>query len=250
MKKAFKLKTRGLYETDGVGGGEPYKVSRSGIELFVECPKCFYLDKRLGIARPQGPAFTINTAVDTLLKKEFDAHRAKGVAHPFMKAYGIDAVPFAHEMLDEWRENFKGIQYLHEPTGLKVAGAVDDIWVNKKGELIIADYKATAKKEEVTLDADWQMSYKRQMEVYQWLLRRLGFKVSSTGYFVYCNGRTDRAAFDGKVEFDVKIIPYTGDDSWVEPILPEIKKCLEGKKVPKAPKDCEYCGYVAARAEL
>ncbi len=248
MKKAFKIKTRGIYKPEEED--KPFKVSRSGIELFVECPCCFYLNNRLGIKRPSGPPFSINKAVDTLLKKEFDIHRAKATPHPLMKKYGIEAVPYQHEMMNEWRENFKGVQYLHEPTNLLITGAVDDIWVNKKGELIVVDYKATAKESEITLDAEWQMGYKRQMEIYQWILRRLGFKVSDTGYFVYCNGRTDREAFDGKVEFDVTVIPYTGNGDWIEYVILNLKKCLKSSRIPKNTPDCEFCGYSKARAGL
>src|SRR5690606_33811441 len=112
-------------------------------------------------------------------KKEFDVHRQNGTPHPLMKAYGIDALPFVHEELDKWRENFKGVRYLHEPTGMTISGAVDDVWVNPKGELIVVDYKATAKNGEITeLDKDWHDGYKRQMEVYQYLLRKKGFKVN------------------------------------------------------------------------
>ena len=89
-----------------------------------------------------------------------------------MKHYGIKAVPFEHELMGVWRENFKGIQYLHEPTNLLITGAVDDIWINTMSELIVVDYKATSKDAEINLDAEWQDGYKRQMEVYQWLLRR------------------------------------------------------------------------------
>ena len=221
---------------------DPFKLSRSKIELFTECPKCFYLDRRLGIGRPPGFPFNLNTAVDTLLKKEFDIHRANKTTHPLMKAYKINAIPFDHEMMDEWRRNFGGIQYHHEPTNFIMTGAVDDLWINPRGELIVVDYKSTSKQEKVTLDAEWQMGYKRQMEMYQWLLRQLGFKVSDTGYFVYCNGKTDRKAFDGKLEFDIDLIPYTGDDSWVEGALLKIKKCLNGK-IPKASPGCDYCNY-------
>jgi len=247
MKKEFKIKTRNIYSSKS---GEPYKVSRSGIELFTECPCCFYIDKKLGIRRPSGPPFNINKAVDTLLKKEFDVHRAGKTTHPLMKHYKIDAVPFQHPLMDEWRENFKGVQYLHEPTNLLITGAVDDIWVNKDDELIVVDYKATSKTDEVNLDADWQDGYKRQMEVYQWLLRRLGFKVAKIGYFLYCNGKTDKEAFDGKIEFDMTILPYEGDDSWVEKAIINLKKCLRGKAIPKMPKDCEFCGYAKARSAL
>jgi CRISPR/Cas system-associated exonuclease Cas4 (RecB family) len=247
MKKEFKVKERGLYNPKD---DKPFKVSRSGIELFIECPCCFYLNNRLGIRRPSGPPFNINKAVDTLLKKEFDVHRNGKTPHPYMKQNGIDAVPFQHEMMDEWRENFKGVRYLHEPTNLLVTGAVDDIWQKKNGELIVVDYKATSKNDEVNLDADWQMGYKRQMEVYQWLLRQLGFKVSNIGYFVYCNGRADASAFGGKVEFDITLLPYEGSGSWIEDTLVQLKKCLNDKKEPKPSGDCEFCGYALARATL
>ena len=67
-----------------------------------------------------------------------------------MIEYKIDAIPFEHKDLDKWRENFVGIQALHEPTNLLIFGAVDDIWIMPNGELIVVDYKATAKKSEVS----------------------------------------------------------------------------------------------------
>jgi CRISPR/Cas system-associated exonuclease Cas4 (RecB family) len=223
---------------------EAFRVSRSKIDLFLECPRCFYLDRRLGVARPQGFPFNLNSAVDILLKKEFDIHRRQKTPHPLMDSYGVDAVPFGHKMMDTWRDTFKGVEYLHEPTNFVVFGGVDDVWQDSKDNLIVVDYKATSKDAEVTLDAEWQDGYKRQMEVYQWLLRRNGFSVSDTGYFVYANGRRDREAFDGKLEFDVKLIPYTGKDNWVEKTLHQMKECLDSDEIPKSSANCEYCKYI------
>ena len=93
------------------------------------------------------------------------------------------------------------------------------------------------------INGEYQKGYKRQVEIYQWLFRRNGFKVSDTAYFVYCNGRADRKAFDGKLEFDVEVIPYRGDDSWIPPTLKEIKRCLMGDAPPEASSECEYCRY-------
>ena len=164
-----------------------------------------------------------------------------------MEEYGVDAVPFQHEKMDEWRDSLRaGVQYLHAQTNLLLTGGVDDIWVNPQDELLVVDYKATAKESEVTLDAEWQRGYKRQMEFYQWLLRRNGFKVSSTAYFVYCNGSTDRAAFDKKIEFRVKLIPYTGDDGWIEPTILEAHVCLNADELPSSSADCDYCRYRTA----
>lgn len=223
---------------------EPFKLSRSKIESFVNCPRCFYLDRRLGVNPHPGFPFTLNSAVDALLKKEFDKYRAEGKPHPLMLENKVDAVPFRHEKIDEWRENFKGVQFLHEPTNLLVTGAVDDIWAAPDGTLIVADYKATSKAEEITaLDKDWQDGYKRQSEVYQWLLRQNGFKVSDTAYFVYANGDTGKEAFNNTLTFDTRLIPYTGDDSWVEPTLKKIKKCLDSAKIPASGRKCDSCAY-------
>ncbi len=241
-------RSRNLYDPESAG---PFKVSRSKIELFTQCPRCFYLDRRLGTGRPPGFPFALNSAVDRLLKQEFDGYRARGEAHPLQQAYGLDAVPAAHADLDTWRENFKGLQYLHEPTQLLVTGAIDDLWINARDEYIVVDYKATAKEEPVTvLDQAWHEGYKRQMEIYQWLLRRMGHTVSDTGYFVYCTGRLDREAFDAKLEFDVRLIAHEGDDGWVEGTLRELKACLDGESIPEASPACDYCAYVAAVGRL
>lgn len=160
-----------------------------------------------------------------------------------MEHYQIKAKPFLHQDLDIWRENFKGIKYEDRESGFTITGAIDDVWINDQEELIIVDYKATAKDGEVSLDADWQDGYKRQMEVYQWLFIKNGFKVSPTGYFVYCNGIRDKQAFDAKLEFNIKLIPHTGQTDWIEPTLRDIKKCLDAETIPAASENCDYCKY-------
>jgi len=225
-------------------GGKNWRLSRSKIDLFMECKRCFYIDNKLGTARPKGYPFTLNSAVDKLLKKEFDIHRAQSSQHPLMKTYGLDAVPYSHQKIDEWRDALRsGIQFLHPATGMLISGGIDDVWVNPAGELIIVDYKATSKDEEVNLDAKWQDGYKRQMEIYQWLFRNNGFNVSKTGYFVYANGQTDRESFDGKLEFDIKLIPYKGNTEWIEKVILDIKKCLDDDRIPSGAEECDYCNY-------
>lgn len=247
MAKQLGRRERNVYDPRS---SAPYKLSRSKLELFIGCPRCFYLDRRLGIGRPKGPAFTLNKAVDELLKKEFDIHRARGTAHPLMKEYGIDAIPFAHEDMAKWRENFVGIQHLHRPTNFIITGAVDDIWVNHKGELIAVDYKATSTTKEITLEAEYRQSFKRQIEIYQWLLKQNGFKVFGTGYFVYVNCKTDRKAFDGKLEFDVQIIPYESDCTWVDRTINDAHKCLKDDKIPALSSKCDFCNYLSAVQNL
>jgi hypothetical protein len=228
-----------------------FPLSRSKIDLLRQCPRCFYLDRRLGIARPPGLPFSLNTAVDALLKKEFDAHREVGTSHPLMSEAGIDAVPFPHPELETWRSNFKGIRVPHQATGFELFGAVDDIWQERgTGRLIVVDYKATAKDSEVSLDADWQDGYRRQVEFYQWLLRQSGFEVNPTAWFVYANGCKDRPGFDARLEFRISLLAHEGNDDWVVGAVLEAKQVLDADAPPVADPKCKYCAYTAHASQI
>ena len=229
----------------------PFRISRSKVDLFLNCPCCFYLDVRKGVKRPPGFPFNLNSAVDALLKKEFDQYRAESLPHPYMIKAGIHAIPYQNTELDTWRSNFKGVSFVHAATKLETFGAVDDLWLNLDSkEIIVVDYKATSKADEVTLDADWQIGYKRQMEFYQWLLRQNGYNVAAQGWFVYCNGIKDKPTFSQRLDFNVSMLPYVGDDSWVEPALHEIKHCLDLEDIPEAVEECEYCQYALKYASV
>ena len=236
----------------------PFKVSRSKIELFMQCPRCFWLDVRLKIKRPSSPPFNINKAIDELFKKEFDVYRAKGEPHPLITDNQIKAIPYSHKDLDNWRENFVGIVYVHEPTNLHVFGAVDDVWIDDAGKLMVVDYKATAKDKPVIKlgpSGTWQDMYRRQMEIYQWLLKQNGFDVSDTGYFVYATGTTDRDGFNDKVDFETHVFPHTGSSDWVEQTLIDMKACMDSDTMPAVGTaamggECEHCAYARARTTL
>jgi CRISPR/Cas system-associated exonuclease Cas4 (RecB family) len=229
---------------------EEFELSRSKINLFVECPRCFYVDQRLGVKRVPGYPFSLNNAVDQLLKNEFDQYREKQKLHPLMEEHGIQAVPFQHRKLDDWRHHFTGVRTTHEPTGFIIYGAPDDIWKHDSDDLAVVDYKATSKKDQVSLDADWQDSWKRQIETYQWLLRANDFDVSDRGYFVYTNADKKRDTFADTLKFETKILSYDGDDSWIDKVLQEIKSTLLSDTVPEPAEECDYCEYRSAASDV
>ncbi|MFT4532252.1 MAG: hypothetical protein ACI9T8_000263 [Candidatus Saccharimonadales bacterium] len=239
------------------GQTTPYKVSRTKIELFTQCPRCFWLDARLKIKRPSGPPFNINKAIDELFKKEFDVYRAGGKPHPLMTKFKVGGKPYQHADLDKWRHNFTGVVHLHEPTNLHVFGAVDDVWEDEDGKLMVVDYKATAKDKPVVKlgpKGGWQDMYRRQMEVYQWLLRQNDFDVSDTGYFVYATGTQDRDGFNDKIDFETNVFPHHGNSDWVDQTLLDMKACLEGD-IPAVGTaamggPCEHCEYAKSRTLL
>jgi hypothetical protein len=172
------------------------------------------------------------------LKQEFDAHREDGTAHYLIKKYNIDAIPYKCKEIDTWRTNFTGIQFHHKPTDFLVFGAVDDVWVNPAGELIVVDYKATGANEYKIYD-----SYKRQMEVYQWLLLHNEYKVSKTGYFLFAKVNKTNGFAEGKLSFDLSLEPLEGDSSWVEGAIMNAKKTLDSP-IPGSAPECPYCQFV------
>ena len=210
---------------------DAFPLSRSKLEAFHSCPRCFWIDRVAGVGRPGFPAFTLNSQVDTLLKREFDQHRAAGTPHPYMAQHGLGhMVPLNHYMIDEWRANFKGVRT--QKHGLELFGAVDDIWKAGEGESEewhVVDYKSTATNAELTaglfLEDIYKGAFVRQMAIYQWLLSELGHPVSTRGFFVYENGNNAALSLlDGGPEDSPRGIPLkpvtiieidTADDSIV-----------------------------------
>lgn len=226
-------------------GGPKWRLSRSKIDFFFECPRCFYVDNKLGTKRPGFPSFNLNIAVDELFKKEFDVHRKAKTPHPIMQTYHIEAIPFAHKSMDSWRDPFVGIEYKDPVTGLVVSGGVDDIWVTPDGTLIIVDYKATSKEGSITTlgDSPWEQQYMRQLGVYRWLLEKNGFTVATTGYLVYANADKNLNGFDGQLIFETTLVPVEADVSWIEDTLTQIKTTLESDAIAPSGQACEYCPY-------
>ncbi len=236
---------RNMYDPED---SKQFKLSRSKLGDYFRCRRCFYFDRKLGVAQPPGYPLSLNGAVDELLKKEFDRYRELEQPHPLCIENKINAIPFKHKDIDKWRDALHGgLQYKVPGTNITVTGAPDDIWVDQAtGQLIVVDVKATANSidEVESLEALWKAGYQRQVEVYQWLLSKNNFDVSPRAYFLYCDARVDVGSFDNKLDFTMKLVPYDGDSSWVEPRVMEAYECLQSEDFPSSNKDCRHCSYV------
>ena len=234
------------------GQTQPFPLSRSKLGNYLTCPRCFFLDARFKLHPPSGPAFTLNGAVDALLKREFDDYRAQGKPHPELVRAGVPAVPFQHPDLDTWRDSRKGIRYLHQPTGLELYGGIDDLLIDAAtGKIHILDFKATAKRDDITkLEGGFSDMLRRQVEVYQYILRKMGQDVADEAYFYYVNGIADRPGFNGRLDFRISVIPHQGNTSWIEPTLRQIKDVLEAPQAPEPSETCGHCKFLAKIKEL
>lgn len=232
---------------------KPIKLSRSKLELFMQCKRCFYLDIKLGIKQVSSPPYTINNAIDILLKKEFDYYRAIQKPHPIFREFNLEHVlPYAHAEVINWRSQSKGIRYLFEKQNIELYGVIDDVWQYNERELIIVDYKATGKKDVVTKlsESGFVSQYKRQLDIYAFLFKKNNFLVSSTGYFVYTSALSDVKMFHNKLYFVTHLIPYTLSTSWVEKSINDVRLLLDQSHIPSYTDTCTFCEYNRKQSEL
>ena len=249
MKEAtsFRVRKNSLYDKKS---DSPFKISRSKFSNFLNCKRCFYLDRVIGLKEPSMPGWSLNSTVDELLKKEFDQYRKIKKPHPMMIKHNLNFIPFQHKDLDVWRNSLKGgISYLDEKLNLVIHGGIDDIWFdlnNKK--LIVVDYKAQSTSYPVStqsyLNSEWHLNYKLQMDIYVHILRKMNFNVSDISYFYVCNGEKTKNQFENKMEFKTTLVPYNTNTSWIEDRLKEMKAVLNLDSPPGVEPSCEKCAYL------
>ena len=235
----------------------PWEISRSKVEDFMKCRTCFWREKIGGVKRVGMPGFLINTNTDRLLKKEFDKYRGKK-SHPFLIHQGLGYL-IPYDFPEKWTlstafgaEGY--FHYDHEPSNIRLGGGIDDIYENTEtGELHVVDYKSTSQgtPKEITLDGYYKQAYKRQADMYAWILEKLGYEVGKTAYFLFVDGLHE--GIDGMIDedpeyatmkFKTSLIEHETDTSWIDKTLLEIKGMTYSNYPPPLNEDCDDCIYL------
>lgn len=239
------------------GQSEPFRLSRSKFSDFLNCARCFYLDRVKGLVSPSTPGWTLNETTDMLLKKEFDLCRADQIPHRMFEQSGLShVVPFAHPAMDEWRDSLRhGLEYQIPESNILLHGGIDDLWQDSvSGQLIVVDYKSQANNNPVTtegyLGGIYHEGYKVQMDFYAYLLINMGFDVAPTSYFYVCNANRSAPDFGGRIFFEETLVPYSWNSAWIEPRLKEMIHVLNSEDLPDPHPACENCAYAHYRASL
>lgn len=224
---------------------KPIQLSPNSLNLFLECPHCFWLDKRQGIKRPQPFPYALNTAIDLLLKEEFDNYRVKNEPHPLLVAHKIPAKLFPNQnLLNQWRSNFGGLRYYSPDLNATLFGAVDDILQFEDGKLAPLDYKSTGSSVPSVYDR-----FQLQMDIYTYLLEKNGFFTPKRGYLAFYivdkkNGFGDRLPF--KKEIHV----IDTDPSYVQGLFIEGVELLRRNTPPPHSEDCGYGKWFSMAAKF
>ena len=226
---------------------KPLKISRANLQLFKECPRCFWLYKHKDIRRPQGYPYTLSIAIDQLLKAEFDHYRGQGTMHPVLADYenigGAKLFP-DQEQLKKWRNNFEGLKYYDEGFTATLFGSIDDMLEFPDGSLAVIDYKSSGAKE-ISIYEDYQM----QMDIYTYILEQIGRKTARKGYFVFYQvDKND--GFKGRLPFRGEVREVVADPSYVRDLFSKAVALARSNIAPKSHTECEYCTWAEHHKSL
>ena len=232
------------YQNPRFGTGQ-VQLSPNSLNLYYECPLCFWLDKRRGVKRPQPYPYALNAAVDLLLKEEFDKYRKKGELHPLLIANNIPAKLFPNQkLLNEWRNNFQGIRYYDAELDATLFGAVDDILEFSEGKLAPLDYKSTGSKVITVYDR-----FQLQMDIYTFLLEKNGYKTMRKGCLAFYVVDKENG-FDDRLPFRKEIQVIDTDPSYVQGLFKEAVNLLRKEAPSSHSADCQYGRWIEKVEEI
>jgi hypothetical protein len=216
----------------------PHKFSPSSLSLLKECPRCFWLAFNKGVKRPDSPFPSLPSGMDRILKAHFDSFRDRNLLPPELVQLNGKVRLFGNaELLEAWRNNFKGVQWTDDKGNL-FRGAVDNILENGK-KLIVLDYKTRG----YPLKDDTASHYKDQLDIYNFLLRKNGYDTEDYAYLLFYYPKEVEA--DGDVAFHTALVNMEISVKNAEEIFRKAVQTLEGR-IPASGEECGFCGWAAA----
>ena len=211
------------------------QLSPNSLNLFLECPHCFWLDKNLGIKRPPPYPYSLNSAVDSLLKDEFDTYRAKKLQPPLLEDKKIKAHLFGNQkLLNQWRSNLAGIRYFDADLKATLFGVVDDVLEFENGKIAPLDYKSTGSTAAKVYDR-----FQLQLDTYTFLMEKNGYKTAHKGYLAFYIVDKSRGFID-RLPFRKEIIEMDTNPADIYEIFKDAVCVLRESTPPKHSRDCQF----------
>lgn len=210
-------------------------LSASSLALFNECPRCFYLQVKEKIRRPQGIPMPLYTKMDLLIKDYFDGFRRNGQLPPQLEGLVEGRLLDNQELLKKWRNWRTGLAFYDKKANARLVSALDDCLMSEDNHFLPLDYKSKAEIKENS-----HMFHQNQLNIYTWLLDENGYPAKDVGYLVFFAPLKIHS--NNLIEFD--IIPKridTSKDSARE-LFYKALNLLSGP-VPEKHENCDYCRW-------
>ncbi len=210
----------------------------TGLNLFKECPRCFWLHYNENVHRPRGIFPSLPGGMDLVIKKHFDKFRGSLPPEIDNKVEG-QLLPDL-ELLNKWRDWRTGLEYCDQERDAVLFGALDDCLISDNCYIPI-DYKTRGF---APKQGDSEKYYQTQIDTYALLLNENGYKVKNFAYLVYYYPEEVRE--EGIVKFNIKPIKISTDLERAKKTFESAVDFLKGP-IPKEHSNCEYCSWINDR---
>jgi len=223
------------------------------MNLFRDCPRCFYDQYTLKVARPRGIMSTLPGGIDRVIKPLADHYAGKLPAFLEGKVYGT--LISNREKMKKWGNWRTGMRYFDPANKIELYGALDECAVIDEGEAepiyVPVDWKTKGGKPK---DSGAQY-YQLQLDCYNLMLHATGLKIASIGYLVYLY---PTVALDDSLAGEEWVVnfPFSVDVYKLDCNIENAKEmcvkavtCLRGER-PSMNYNCEYCMLVEKKKQL
>jgi len=199
-------------------------LSPSKLNLLEECPRCFWLDVRKGVRRPQGLMASIVIKIDSIIKKYFDKYEQRGELPPIIRGQVRGRLPSGMP---------KTLYYDYGE--VRLMGRPDEFLELDDGCIVPFDHKTKSKEPEEVHNA-----YLLQMDVYSFLLMVKGYKTTDKAYLAYYYP-CDCDVHDG-LDVNCKVVEVRTSFDRAKRVIDKAVRVLEGD-IPKPSSECEFCRW-------
>ena len=211
------------------------RLSPSALNIFLDCPKCFWLEYGAKIHRPRAPFPSLPGGMDILIKKYFDRYRAVGKLPPEIDGQVTGELLADFEQLNRWRSWRSGLSYYDKHLEAVLVGALDDCLVHEN-QYIPVDYKTRG----FDLREGGESFYQNQLDCYSLLLSVNGFREPSYAYLIYFIPREVKAG--GAVQFSVEVKKVTTSAEKAQKTFQAAVKTLR-EPMPVSHETCQFCAW-------
>jgi CRISPR/Cas system-associated exonuclease Cas4 (RecB family) len=214
-----------------------YKLSPSRMNLFFECERCFWLRVNKKINRPSGPFPSLPSGVDQKVKNHFDRFRQKDESPPELEDLDLTLLEDSQflQKARSWRTEPK--LRLNELNAI-LRGGVDDLLEDQSGNIVVMDYKTRGYPPKE--DSGAPDYYRRQVNLYNLILRENGYKTKEYGLILYFY--PEKFTESGGFLFHTEIRKVDVDMEKARKMVEDAVNTLEGE-IPEHSENCDFCEW-------
>lgn len=212
-----------------------YKISPSSLNLYLECPLCFWLQLTEGLKRPESPTSSLPNGIDLVLKNYFDYWRSRGGQPPLFKGRLAGKLFSDAAAIAKFRS--RSFQWFDQQSNAYLIGVLDDALELTDNSIVPLDNKTRG-----FPPVEPHSAHLLQMSVYTLLLRENHFKTINLAYLIYWYFNHRNFDLEKPLDFQIAVEEVKTNPDYVLNIFRAAVEVLrQPRPQPKA--ECQFCSY-------